>query len=196
MRSPTNSSQASGPRRPATLALLGPRRGGRPAALADRSPDLTELLLARAGSTAAGPGTLTRFVDRLVATSLDRAVAHLAWHALLTVVVGTVAQEGARGADRVATFQAVLDITMTGLLAAARHPRHLTGRPAGRPPTARLTARHHHLEFIGRHLHFADANLAIGGSLPGTAPAGEAGVWWSAADERLSPDPRVRILGV
>jgi AcrR family transcriptional regulator len=85
-------------------------------------PGVTELLLARAGSTAAGPGTLTRFLDRLVSSGVDRAVAHVAWHALLTVVVGSVAQERARGVQREATFQAVIDITMTGLIAAARQP--------------------------------------------------------------------------
>ena len=53
---------------------------------------------------------------------LDRAVAHLVWHALLTVVVGSLWQQRARAADREATFQAVLDITMTGLLAAAEQP--------------------------------------------------------------------------
>lgn len=85
-------------------------------------PGLTELILARAGSTATGPSVLVRFLDRLVAAGLDRAVAHLVWHAMLTVVVGSLWQERARAADREATFQAVLDITMTGLLAAAEQP--------------------------------------------------------------------------
>lgn len=85
-------------------------------------PGLTELLLARAGTTSTGPGTLEGFLDRLVAGGVDRAVAHVAWHALLTVVVGSLAQDRARGTDREATFEAVLDITMAGLLTAAQQP--------------------------------------------------------------------------
>jgi TetR/AcrR family tetracycline transcriptional repressor len=83
-------------------------------------PGLTELMLTRAASTATGPELLTRFLDRLVSAGLDRAVAHVAWHAVLTVVVGSVWQEQARGADREPTFEAVLEVTMTGLMAAAR----------------------------------------------------------------------------
>jgi TetR/AcrR family transcriptional regulator, tetracycline repressor protein len=86
------------------------------------NPGVTELMLARAGSTATGPSVLTGFLDRLETAGLDRAVAHLVWHALLTVVVGSLWQERAREADREATFQAVLDVTMTGLLAVAERP--------------------------------------------------------------------------
>jgi len=86
-------------------------------------PGLTELMLTRAASTATGPKMLSRFLDRLVSAGLDRAVAHVAWHAVLTVVVGSVLQEQARNADREPTFEAVLEVTMTGLIAAARqHP--------------------------------------------------------------------------
>jgi TetR/AcrR family tetracycline transcriptional repressor len=94
-----------------------------------KQPGVTELLLARAGSTAAGPKVLARFLDRLVSAGLDPAVAHVAWHAVLTAVIGSVAQEQARATDGEPTFQAVLDITMAGLLAAARQP-----------PSARATA--------------------------------------------------------
>lgn len=94
-----------------------------------RQPGITELLLARAGSTATGPKVLARFIDRLVSAGLDRAVAHVAWHAVLTVVIGSAAQEQARGTDGEPTFQAILDITIAGLRAAARHP-----------PSARSTA--------------------------------------------------------
>ena len=79
-------------------------------------------MLARAGTTATGPDVLARFLDRLVSAGLDRALAHVAWHALLSVVVGSVAQERARNADQVAVFDAVLDVAMTGLLAAAQKP--------------------------------------------------------------------------
>ncbi len=85
-------------------------------------PGLTELMLARAGTTATGPSVLARFLDRLVSAGLDRALAHVAWHALLSVVVGSVAQERARNADQDAIFEAVLDVAMTGLLAAAQKP--------------------------------------------------------------------------
>lgn len=80
------------------------------------------MMLARAGTTATGPDVLARFLDRLVSAGLDRALAHVAWHALLSVVVGSVAQERARNADQVAVFDAVLDVAMTGLLAAAQKP--------------------------------------------------------------------------
>jgi TetR/AcrR family tetracycline transcriptional repressor len=85
-------------------------------------PGLTELILARAGATAAGPDILTRFLDRLTSAGLDRALAHVAWHALLTVTVGSVAQEQARDTDQAATFEAVLDLVITGLLTAAQQP--------------------------------------------------------------------------
>lgn len=85
-------------------------------------PGLTELILARAGATAAGPGLLARFLDRMTSSGLHRALAHVAWHALLTVAVGSVAQEQARDTDQPGTFEAVLDLTITGLLAAAQQP--------------------------------------------------------------------------
>lgn len=85
-------------------------------------PGLTELILARAGATAAGPGMLARFLDRLTSAGIHPAVAHVAWHALLTVTVGSVAQEQARDTDQAATFEAVVDLTITGLLAAAQQP--------------------------------------------------------------------------
>lgn len=85
-------------------------------------PGLTELVLARGGATAAGPDMLARFLDRLTSAGIHRAVAHVAWHALLTVTVGSIAQERARDTDQGATFEAVLDLTITGLLAAAQQP--------------------------------------------------------------------------
>jgi AcrR family transcriptional regulator len=92
-------------------------------------PGLTELVLARAGSTPVGPRLLDAFLARLEAAGLDRAVAHLAWHAVLTVVVGSLGQQQAGATDREATFQAVLDTTLAGLADAA-----------GRPPSARAVA--------------------------------------------------------
>ncbi len=85
-------------------------------------PEVTELVLARAGSRPTGPALLARFTSRLVSAGVDPAVAHVAWHAMLTVVVGSVVQERARGADREATFRTVLDVVVSGLRAAAEHP--------------------------------------------------------------------------
>jgi AcrR family transcriptional regulator len=96
-------------------------------------PGLTELVLARAGSTPVGPRLLGRFLARLEAAGLDRAVAHLAWHAMLTVVVGSLRQEHARAADGDATFAAVLDTALAGLAEAA-------GRPASAQAAALLDA--------------------------------------------------------
>ena len=85
-------------------------------------PGLTELVLARAGTTATGPELLTRFLGRLQSAGLDRAVAHVAWHAVLTVVVGSLRQDQAHNTDQDATFKAVLEVTLTGLLATAQLP--------------------------------------------------------------------------
>jgi TetR/AcrR family transcriptional regulator, tetracycline repressor protein len=85
-------------------------------------PGLTELMLSRAGATATGPELLSRFLDRLQSAGVDRATAHLAWHAVLTVVVGSLRQDRVRASDQGATFEAVLDLTITGLAAVARLP--------------------------------------------------------------------------
>lgn len=94
-----------------------------------RHPARTELLLARAGSTGAGPAVLHGFLETLTAAGVDRALAHVAWHAVLTAVVGSVQQQRARDGDRGQTFEAVLDIVLAGLAAAA-----------GEPPSDRATA--------------------------------------------------------
>jgi AcrR family transcriptional regulator len=83
---------------------------------------LADLVLARAGSTAAGPGLLAGFLDRLQSAGVDRAVAHVAWHTVLTVVVGSMQQDGSRSPDGDETFEAVLDVTVMGLVAAAAQP--------------------------------------------------------------------------
>ena len=80
---------------------------------------LTALALDRAGSTAAGPKLLGEFIDRLVAARVDRAVAHLAWHAVLTVVVGSLEPERSVTPAGEATFDAVLDLALTGIVQAA-----------------------------------------------------------------------------
>lgn len=95
---------------------------------------LTELVLTGGGATAAGPRLLSRFLDRSEAAGVDRPTAHVAWHTLLAIVVGSLDQ------DR-ATFEAVLDMAIAGVLAAAREGpseraaallvAHRLDRPAG-----------------------------------------------------------------
>ncbi|WP_162293040.1 TetR/AcrR family transcriptional regulator [Actinophytocola xinjiangensis] len=82
-------------------------------------PELTGLVLARAPRTAAGPALLHGVIDRLEAGGLTRAVAHLAWHAVLTTVVGSLSQERARNRHRTDTFDAVLAVVITGLTGAS-----------------------------------------------------------------------------
>lgn len=98
-------------------------------------PGLTELVLQRAGATATGPELLARFLSRLQSAEVERATAHVAWHTVLTVVVGSIQQDVALSSDQEATFEAVLDITITGLRAAADHP------PS--PQAVRLLNTHH-----------------------------------------------------
>lgn len=90
---------------------------------------LTALAMDRAGATVAGPVLLGQFIDRLVAAGVDRAVAHLAWHAVLTVVVGSLQPEPAASGAADATFDAVLELTLDALVSAA-----------GRPPSAEAVA--------------------------------------------------------
>jgi AcrR family transcriptional regulator len=82
-------------------------------------PGLAELVLRRAGATATGPELLARFLDRLQGAGLDRATAHVAWHAVLTVVLGSVQQDLALSVEQETTFDAVLEVTITGLASAA-----------------------------------------------------------------------------
>lgn len=87
-----------------------------------RHAELASLVLSRAAGTATGPTVLRRFVDRLVAAGVDRAVAHVGWHLMLTTVVGAVQQERARGADTTGTFDAILDVALRGLTEVAAEP--------------------------------------------------------------------------
>jgi AcrR family transcriptional regulator len=84
-------------------------------------PGRAELLLSRAGTTAAGPVAIEAFLDASAGARIDRADAHLAWHAVLTVVAGSDRQDRARAAARDDTFDAVLDVTLAGLAAAVEH---------------------------------------------------------------------------
>ncbi|GAB2621675.1 TetR/AcrR family transcriptional regulator [Pseudactinotalea suaedae] len=85
-------------------------------------PNTAGLILERAGSTQAGPEILNRVTERLSAAGVDRTVAHMAWHTVLTVVVGTVQQDLARRVHTDGTFEAVLDITIDGLVVTAGRP--------------------------------------------------------------------------
>ncbi|WP_170220716.1 TetR/AcrR family transcriptional regulator [Amycolatopsis cihanbeyliensis] len=82
-------------------------------------PELTHLALSRGPDTAAGPALMHRFLEHLVSAGVSRAVAHLAWHTVLTVVIGSVQQEHARNRDRTDTFDAVLAVAMNGLVTIA-----------------------------------------------------------------------------
>ncbi|MCR6488937.1 TetR/AcrR family transcriptional regulator [Amycolatopsis sp. OK19-0408] len=85
-------------------------------------PELTGLMLSRAPMTAAGPALMRRFLDRLVSAGVSRATAHIAWHTVLTVVIGSVQQERARHRKQEDTFQAVLTVAVNGLVTAAAGP--------------------------------------------------------------------------
>lgn len=85
-------------------------------------PQTAGLILERAGSTADGPDLLNRVTDRLSAAGVDRTIAHLAWHAVFTVVVGTVQQDLARRVSTDGTFEAVLGLAIRGIEAAAAEP--------------------------------------------------------------------------
>jgi TetR/AcrR family transcriptional regulator, tetracycline repressor protein len=98
-----------------------------------RNPGRTELFLARAGTTAAGPATIDAFVGELASLGVDRATGHLAWHAVLTTVVGSTWQDRSRRIPRDDTFLAVLDVVESGIVAAAAVPT---------PRSVRLLADH------------------------------------------------------
>jgi TetR/AcrR family tetracycline transcriptional repressor len=53
---------------------------------------------------------------------VDRAIAHLIWHTLLVVIVGSIQQDMARDRVRDGTFEAVLDIAMAGIRSIAAEP--------------------------------------------------------------------------
>jgi len=85
-------------------------------------PNTAGLILERAGSTNAGPELLNRVTERLSTAGVDRTVAHMAWHTVFTVVVGTVQQDLARHVYTDGTFEAVLDIAIEGLVATTARP--------------------------------------------------------------------------
>lgn len=85
-------------------------------------PHLADMVVTRRPH---GPGRrplLRRFVGHLEAGGVDPATAHVAWHALLHLLVGAVLQE--RGAQRDGTevFEATLDVVVEGVVAVAGRP--------------------------------------------------------------------------
>ncbi|MBD3782065.1 MAG: TetR family transcriptional regulator, partial [Micrococcales bacterium] len=84
-------------------------------------PRLTGVVLAHVGSTRTGRQLLTAVLDRLEDEGVERATAHLAWHAVLTAVLGSVQQEHSRGRPD-DSFPAVLDLVLRGVVAAAAAP--------------------------------------------------------------------------
>ena len=87
-------------------------------------PELTRLVLSRAPATPAGPALMRGFTARLESAGVSPAVAHVAWHAALTVVIGSVQQEHARNRDQTDTFDAVLAVVLAGLAAATPDERN------------------------------------------------------------------------
>ena len=94
---------------------VGLRRG-----LTER-PSMGELFIARAPDVAAGPLYQARVFAKLEAAGMRRADAHLAWHVVYTVVVGTAAQQRVRGPDPAETFALVLDVALSGLATEVEH---------------------------------------------------------------------------
>jgi TetR/AcrR family tetracycline transcriptional repressor len=82
-------------------------------------PERAELVLTRAPGSAAGHAFLQRFLEELTAAGVNRATAHVVWHVVLTVVIGMVQVERPHGADPAGTFDAVLDVALHGIVAAA-----------------------------------------------------------------------------
>lgn len=82
-------------------------------------PGRAELLLGRAGATPAGPVAITAFLDASGSLGVDRATAHLAWHAIVIIVAGSDWHDRSRGEDRDDAFGAVLDLAVGGLTSIA-----------------------------------------------------------------------------
>lgn len=80
-------------------------------------PQRGELVLSHAADTSAGLHYQARFLDHLEQVGLTRADAHLAWHVVYTVVIGTFAQHRRRGPDPADTFGAILDVAIDGMVA-------------------------------------------------------------------------------
>jgi AcrR family transcriptional regulator len=85
-------------------------------------PHLTDVVLARPRSGPASPALLGQFIGCLVRAGVAAPVAHVAWHALIDALVGSVLQERAREQDGAALFDATVDLIIDGIRAAADRP--------------------------------------------------------------------------
>lgn len=86
-------------------------------------PHRAELMVSRAPGSPAGRTFLHDFLDELETAGVHRATAHEIWHLLLALVIGMVQLERRHGADPGGTFDAILEIAMSGIIdAAARAP--------------------------------------------------------------------------
>lgn len=86
-------------------------------------PHRAELLVSRAPGSPAGHKFLHDFLDELEASGVHRATAHETWHLLLALVIGMVQLERQFGPDPAGTFDAILDVAMSGIVeSAARAP--------------------------------------------------------------------------
>ena len=111
------------------MRLTTEDRDGGPGGERDRRHDASVHAERRPAGEETGPELLTRFLDRLQGAGLDRATAHVAWHAVLTIVLGSLPQDLALSTEQGTAFDAVLELAITGLATAA-----------AQPPSARATA--------------------------------------------------------
>ena len=78
-------------------------------------PERTQLVLSRAPGSTAGRTFLRRFLETLGGAGVDRAIAHQVWHVMMAVVIGMAQMERGRTPDPGKTFDAVLDVALTGI---------------------------------------------------------------------------------
>lgn len=85
-------------------------------------PELAAVVIQHGPATDAGSTLLLRLTERLTAAEVDRSIAHLAWHVLLTTVLGALHQDLARGISTDGTFEHVLDVAIDGLVRTTDRP--------------------------------------------------------------------------
>ena len=84
-------------------------------------PHLTDVVLAQRTAGPARPAVLREFMRHLVDAGVEAATAHVAWHAMIDLVLGALRQERA-GVDHGEVFDLTLDILLAGLRSAAQRP--------------------------------------------------------------------------
>lgn len=85
-------------------------------------PHLTDVVLTRPAAGPARPALLRGFLQHLERAGVEPAVAHVAWHALLHLLIGSIRQERSSGRDGSDVFEAVLDVVIAGVQVTARRP--------------------------------------------------------------------------